>query len=146
MRIKRDFCNERGIATTEFIIVNLVFVIFLAGFMLIGNTILAKMKSLILVRNIAFNQNDGLEEMNSIHHSDVIQASKTPSILLDRCLRPYFGVKKSRIISEAQTEVSTPFNDWIPHRIISDQYHLATDTWKAQSSLAIGVLVASCSD
>jgi hypothetical protein len=136
--------NQRGIATTEFIVVSFVFVVIFAGFVLIGETIMSKMKSLIMARNLAFDQIDRSEFGNFSHRLEVVMAAKTPEVMLDKCLWPYFAVKPSRKQAQVNLDVATFFDAWVPGFRISDQYLIAQNSWQGISPAAMAALVTGC--
>jgi hypothetical protein len=141
---KIQFSNEKGAATTEFVVVSFVFVIIFAGFVLIGETILSKMKSLMMARNLVFDQYDNPDFDHSSHQLEIVMAAKTPEVMLDKCLWSYFAVKPSRKQAQVNLEVATFFDAWFPGFRISDHYLIAQNSWKGLSPTAMAALIAGC--
>lgn len=142
MRRKKILNDQKGIATTEFVIVSFVFVIIFAAFVMISDTVLFKMKSLMTVRSLAFNMTE--QDIGVSFKREVVGAFQTPSMILDKCLSPDLASRPSRIKAQVNLEMPGFFKELITEPPISDQYLIARDTWKGLSPAVIGVLVAAC--
>ena len=129
----------------EFIVVSFVFILFLAAFNLIGETVLFKIKSLIAVRNLAFNETETGNFSTGEAQRQIILTAQTPSASLDRCLLPYFMTKPSRVRTQVAFKPDSFFKEWIPVPAISDRFLIAEDSWENVPPVVLGTLASRCS-
>lgn len=137
--------NQKGIATTEMVVVSFIFILILAAFLILSNTILSKIDSLIQVRNLAFNQT-GSEDLQVKNFKRVlVREGQARSFPMDRCLSVYLASKPSRVQAEVQLKTSSSLmGEVLKISNIIDRFRITEDSWQGLNPVLLGNLVANC--
>ena len=137
--------NQKGVATTEFVVVSFIFILFLAAFNFVGEVVLLKIKSLIEVRNLAFHESEAPDSLIGDFKRQTILTTQTPTAALDKCLSPYLIMKPSRVKAQVTLKPDAFFKEWGSFPVFSEQFLITEDSWKNLPSLILGGLASRCS-
>ncbi|MHB8481825.1 MAG: hypothetical protein ACYDBV_03685 [Nitrospiria bacterium] len=136
--------HQEGIATTEFIVVAFIFILFLALFNVIGKEVLFKIKSLIAVRNLAFHRSETIDPFMGQSQRETVLMAQTPAASLDKCFSPYLMIKPSRIKTQVRLKPGSFFKNFVPLPGVSDQFLMTEDSWKNIPPFVLGSLASRC--
>jgi len=134
--------NQKGIATTEFVLVLTSFVAILAALLLNSRLVQTKIESLVSVRNLVWKESARVQIANE--SKDVILASEMPDLMMDRCLIPILSRKPVRIRGEIRNEPESSYLDLFPKSGFTDHFEIAIDSWKDLSPEEFMAVLAQC--